>query len=244
MPAQHWPFTWASFKQVWLLLVHIMQNLSKGYVHEDLPTADRCGCPIPGNIQSFSSHIQVGWGSDIQIYLKMCWLIAEGLDFTGPFQPKPFWDSVVLPSQIVATLDGLFAAIAPVPSALQLNEIKTSFDMYKQYCRLMVFLHHIWWSRLGDFKYNSLANCASGNWVLMYFYVTVHIESYLFAAKECQLYISLLFHFLNYWAVSVYILPSFLQFSVHQWTPRQPPKTPKIPPNFKYRCLNVFLSKI
>lgn len=244
MPAQHWPFTWASFKQVWLLLVHIMQNLSKGYVHKDLSHCGQVWMPRPWKHSKFQ-FTHPGWmglwhPDLLEDVLADCRRVGlyrslptqTLLGFRGASQPdcgNSWW---------------LFAAIAPVPSALQLNEIKTSFDMYKQYCRLMVFLHHIWWSRLGDFKYNSLANCASGNWVLMYFYVTVHIESYLFAAKECQLYISLLFHFLNYWAVSVYILPSFLQFSVHQWTPRQPPKTPKIPPNFKYRCLNVFLSKI
>lgn len=153
--------------------------------------------------------------------------------FTDPFQPKLFWDSMVLLRQIVATLDGFFPATAPVLVALQLNEVKTSFDVFKQwlYSRLTVFLHHFWCSRLGDFRYNSLANCAVGNWVLTYFSASVFIESYFFAAKECKLYISLLFHFLNYWAVSVYFLPSFLQFSLYQWTPKKAPKHQKSHPS-------------
>lgn len=205
-----------------------MQNLSRGYVQRIYPTAERCGCP---SLETFKARLDEALST--QIELKMCWRIAEGLDFTGAFQPKPFWDSVVLPSQIVAILDGLFAATVPVPSALHLNEIKTSFDMFKQWLcwRLTVFLHHIWWSRLGDFKYNSLANCAAGKWVLMYFSVSVHTESYLFAAKECQLYISLLFHFLNYWAVSVYISPSSLQFSLSiSENQENPPKHQKSHP--------------
>lgn len=140
---------------------------------------------------------------------------------------------MVLLRQIVATLDRFFPATAPVLVALQLNEVKTSFDVFKQW------LYHFWCSRLGDFKYNSLANCAVGNWVLTNFSVSVFIESYLFAAKECKLYISLLFHFLNYWALSVCFVPSFLQFSLYQWTPKKSPKTPKIPPKLS---TNIWMS--
>lgn len=202
-----------------------MQNLSRGYVPKDLPHCREVGVPCPWK------HSRPGWmglwapGSSWRCagWLQKCW--------TFQVSSNPNRSGMVLPSQIVATLDGLFAATTPVPSALQLNEIKTSFDMFKQwlYCRLTVFLHHIWGSRLGDFKYNSLANCAFGNWVLMHFSVSVYVESYLFSAKECQLYISLLFHFLNYWMVSVYILTLFLQFFLHQWTPRKPPQNTKNP---------------
>lgn len=53
------------------------------------------------------------------------------MTFTDPFQPKPFWDLIVLLRQIVATLDGFISATAPVLVALQLNEVKTSSDVFK-----------------------------------------------------------------------------------------------------------------
>lgn len=58
--------------------------------------------------------------------------------FIDPFQPKPFWDLMVLLRQIVASLDGFISATAPVLVALQLNEVKTSSDVFRPYSRLNV----------------------------------------------------------------------------------------------------------
>lgn len=112
--------------------------------------------------------------------------------------------------------------------------------MFKQWlhCRLTMFLHHFWCSQVGNFKYNSLANCAFGNWVLMYFSVSVFVESYLFAAKECQLYI----YYFTSWITEQLVYPfhhhlcSFLSISKHQ---KKNPKTPKIPPKLSS---NVWMS--
>lgn len=131
MPAQHWVFTWASFKQIWLLLVHMMQNLSGGYVPKDLPHCREVGVPCPWK------HSRPGW---MGLWApRSSWRCAGWLQKCWTFQvsSNPNRSGMVLPSQIVATLDGLFAATTPVLSALQLNEIKTSFDMFKQwlYCK-------------------------------------------------------------------------------------------------------------
>ena len=52
-----------------------------------------CGCPLPGSIQS-----QAGWGfeqpgleGDIPVYITG----LELGDLKGPFQPKPFYDSLM-----------------------------------------------------------------------------------------------------------------------------------------------------
>ena len=59
----------------------------------------RCGCPIPGGVQG-----QVSWGPvqpglvpDLEAGGPVC---GRGLgpdDSWGPFQPKPFCDSTILP---------------------------------------------------------------------------------------------------------------------------------------------------
>lgn len=117
-----------------------MQNLAGGCVPKDLPHSWELWMPIPGNIQ-----IQAGQGSEhsdlIEDMLADCRRVGlGGLYRSIQPKPKPFWDSMVLLSQIVATLDVFFPATAPVPVALQLHEVKTSFDMFKQwvYCKQSV----------------------------------------------------------------------------------------------------------
>lgn len=53
------------------------------------------GCPNPGNIQG-----QVARSLSNLLYLKMFLFIAWALGsitFKGPFQPKPFHDSMIVP---------------------------------------------------------------------------------------------------------------------------------------------------
>jgi len=54
-----------------------------------------CGCPITGSVQG-----QVGWGfeqldlvKDILAHRRWGW---KQMIFNGPFQPKPFYDSMIL----------------------------------------------------------------------------------------------------------------------------------------------------
>lgn len=52
---QYLLFTWASFKQVWLVLVQIMQNLAGGYVPKDLTHSRELWMPCPWK------HSSPGW---------------------------------------------------------------------------------------------------------------------------------------------------------------------------------------
>ena len=49
-----------------------------------------CGCPIPGSVQG-----QVGWGFEQPDLMKDVPAHGRGAGLEGPFQPKPFCDSVI-----------------------------------------------------------------------------------------------------------------------------------------------------
>jgi len=56
-----------------------------------------CGCPVPGGVQG-----QVGWGPGqpglVPNLRSVALPVAAGLEFDpwGPFQPKPFYDSMII----------------------------------------------------------------------------------------------------------------------------------------------------
>ena len=59
-----------------------------------------CGCSVPGGVQD-----QVGWGpgqpglvSDLEVGGPACDRGELELDSWAPFQPKPFYDSMILSS--------------------------------------------------------------------------------------------------------------------------------------------------
>lgn len=134
------------------------------------PTPESCGCPVPGNVQA-----QAGHGSEHPVLVEDVLANQEGWirwPLQIPSNPNCSGIPWCFSDRLWQLLMGSFLLLsAAVLVALQLNEVKTSFDVFKQwlYSRLTVFLHHFWCSRLGDFKYNSLANCAVGNSVKVFF---------------------------------------------------------------------------
>ena len=57
-----------------------------------------CGCPVPGDVQG-----QVGWGPgqpglvlNVEVGSPACGRGLGSDDPWGPFQPKPFYDSMIL----------------------------------------------------------------------------------------------------------------------------------------------------
>ena len=73
--------------------------LSASTEHESIETLAQvaqwgCGCPLPGSIQG-----QAGWGFEqpgIEGGVPACSRVLELYELKGPFQPNPFYDTMIL----------------------------------------------------------------------------------------------------------------------------------------------------